>query len=105
MIRFLVLYPEPADRDAFDRHYFETHVPLAKRLPGLRRYDFSRTPRLIRGTDPYYIVAELAWDDMESLQQDFASPLGQELANDVDQLAELCPGIQSMIYAPEPVGG
>jgi uncharacterized protein (TIGR02118 family) len=103
MIRFLVLYPDPTDTEAFDRHYFETHVPLAKRLPGLRSYDFSRTPQQIRGTEHYYIVAELAWDDMASLRQDFASPLGQELTRDVDQLAELCPGIQSMVYAPEPV--
>jgi len=35
---------------------------------------------------------------MASLQRDFASPLGQETAQDVDQLAEWCPGIRSMVF-------
>jgi hypothetical protein len=36
------------------------------------------------------MVAEFDWDDMDSLRQDFASPLGQEIASDVDQLASWC---------------
>jgi hypothetical protein len=46
-------------------------------------------------------VAELGWDDMVSLRRDFASPLGQEAARDADALAELCPGIHSMIFELE----
>jgi uncharacterized protein (TIGR02118 family) len=38
MVRFLVLYDQPEDPEAFDRHYREVHIPLAKKLPGLRRY-------------------------------------------------------------------
>jgi uncharacterized protein (TIGR02118 family) len=37
MIRFLVLYRQPSDVAAFERHYLGVHVPLAKQLPGLRR--------------------------------------------------------------------
>ena len=80
MVRFLVLYPQPTDPAAFDRHYMEVHVPLAKRLPGLRSYTLCRRPSPIRGPEPYYQVAELDWDDMDSLQRDFASPLGEEVA-------------------------
>jgi uncharacterized protein (TIGR02118 family) len=29
MVRFLVLYPQPADVGAFQRHYYDVHVPLA----------------------------------------------------------------------------
>lgn len=98
MVRFLIWYQQPTDVQAFEQHYFEVHVPLAKRLPGLRRYTVSRNPSRVRGPDPHYLVAELDWDDMASLQQDFASPLGQETARDVDKLGELCPGIHSMIF-------
>ncbi|MCB1431328.1 MAG: EthD family reductase [Alphaproteobacteria bacterium] len=28
-----VLYGQPTDRSAFDRHYAETHVPLVERIP------------------------------------------------------------------------
>ena len=38
----IVVYRTPADPAAFEKHYFETHVPLAKQLPGLRSYEVSR---------------------------------------------------------------
>ena len=37
MTRFLILYNKPDDVRAFERHYNETHIPLAKKMPGLRR--------------------------------------------------------------------
>jgi len=102
MVRFLVLYPRPADAAAFDRHYFDVHVPMAKQLPGLRRYTVSRNAAPVRGAAPFHLVAELDWDDMESLRGDFASPLGQETARDVeDNLARLCPGMHSTVFALE----
>ncbi|MCA1835017.1 MAG: EthD family reductase [Actinobacteria bacterium] len=101
MIRFLVLYPRPTDLAAFERHYRDVHIPLTKKLPGLRSYKTSRSAVAIRGPEPYYLIAELEWDDMASLQRDFASPLGRETARDVDRLAELCPGIHSMVYELE----
>lgn len=101
MVRFVVLYQRPTDVEAFDRHYFEVHVPLAKKLRGLRSYSVSRNPSAVRGPEPYHLVAELDWDDMASLQRDFASPLGQDAARDADILAELCPGMHSMIFELE----
>jgi uncharacterized protein (TIGR02118 family) len=101
MVRFLVLYQHPTDPVAFDHHYYEVHVPLAKKLPGLRSYTTSRGGTAVRGQEPYYLIAELDRDDMASLQRDFASPLGQETARDVDRLAEFCPGIHSMTYELE----
>ena len=87
MVRFLVLYETPADPAAFDRHYRDVHIPLAKQLPGLRRYTISRHHKAVRGDRSCYLVAELDWDDMESLQQAFASPIGQATAADVPVLA------------------
>lgn len=101
MVRFLVLYSQPSDTEAFDRHYFGTHIPLAKQLPGLRNYKIGRNISQVRGESPYYLVGELDWDDLPSLQADFASPLGRQLAQDVDTLGDLCPGIQSMVYELE----
>ena len=37
MARFLVLWGTPEDPDYFERHYREIHVPLVKKLPGVRR--------------------------------------------------------------------
>jgi uncharacterized protein (TIGR02118 family) len=101
MVHFFVAYEQPFDVAAFDRHYFDVHVPLAKRLPGLRRYSISRNPRTVRGPEPYHLVALLDWDDMDSLRQDFASSLGREMTRDVDHLATLCPGIRSTVFELE----
>ena len=34
MARMVVIYRTPKNVEAFDRHYFEIHVPLAKKIPG-----------------------------------------------------------------------
>jgi uncharacterized protein (TIGR02118 family) len=101
MVRFLVLYSQPDDPGAFDRHYREVHIPLAKKLPGLRRYTVSRNIGAVRGGEPYYLVAELDWDDMESMRAAFRSPEGRATAEDVPKFAPA--GVHSMIFEVEDV--
>jgi uncharacterized protein (TIGR02118 family) len=83
MARMVVIYRTPENPAAFDRHYFETHVPLAKKLPGLRKYEVSRGPIASPGgpTD-FYLVATLHFDDLAAIRAAFASPCGQEAAAD-----------------------
>jgi uncharacterized protein (TIGR02118 family) len=86
MVRFLVLYDTPEDPQAFDKHYNDIHIPLAKQLPGLLRYTVSRNITPVRGKQ-YYLVAELDWESMEAMQAAFASELGQEVGADVPKFA------------------
>ena len=95
--RFLALYETPADPGAFDRHYREIHIPLGRRLPGLRRYAVGRDAAAVRG-EPYYLIAELDWDTMDELRAAFASPEGRATAADAARLAELAP-VRSMIFS------
>lgn len=101
MVRFLVLYDRPEDAEAFERHYWKVHIPLARRLPGLRRYRIGRNPRSIRGARASYLVAELAWDDRAALQQAFDSPEGKATAADMAQMPS--GGVRSLIYELEEV--
>ena len=93
----------PTDVDAFERHYREVHIPLARKLAGLRRYTLSRNASVVRGEEPHYRIAELDWDDMASLRRAFDSPEGRDVAEDVAKLAELSPDPQSEIYELEDV--
>ena len=101
MARFLVLWDTPEDPDGFERHYREVHVPLVKKLPGIRRYTFSRDMAPVRG-DRYYRIAELDFDDLTALRRAFVSPEGCAAASDVDTLASIAGArVRSMIYELE----
>jgi len=86
MVRFLVLYDTPEDPAAFDKHYNEVHIPLAKQLPGLRRYTVSKNVAPVRGKQ-YYLVAELDWESTEAMQAAFGSEIGKQSAADVLKFA------------------
>lgn len=88
MTRMLVVYSTPDDPAAFDRHYFDVHVPLAKRLPGLVSYEVSEGPVAVMGSaPPTYRAAILTFPSMEALRAAFASDLGRECAADRRLLA------------------
>ncbi|MGO8227208.1 EthD family reductase, partial [Rhizobium ruizarguesonis] len=41
MAGLVAIYKKPADVEAFEKRYFGTHIPLAKTMPGIRRYEVS----------------------------------------------------------------
>jgi uncharacterized protein (TIGR02118 family) len=54
MARLVVLYKTPKNAEAFDRYYASTHIPIAKKVPGLERSghpraraEFTLSPRCI----------------------------------------------------------
>ena len=88
MAQLVVTYGTPADPAAFDRHYAEVHVPLAHKLPGLRRFELSNgavaTPD---GPSDVHMIAILTFDSMADIAAAFASPEGQAAAADVATFA------------------
>ena len=88
MGRLVVLYKTPKDAAAFDKHYFETHVPLAKRIPGLRKYEVSQGPVVTpAGLSGFHLIATLHFDDIAAIQRAFASPEGHATAADLQNFA------------------
>jgi uncharacterized protein (TIGR02118 family) len=79
--RFLVMYDTPSDVEAFERHYRDVHIPLARQYPGLRRFTCSHEPAAVIG-EPCYMVAMLDWDDMAALEAALGSEIGQRTAAD-----------------------
>lgn len=88
MARLLVMYKTPKDPAAFDRYYFDKHVPLANAIPGLRKYEVSKGPVATpAGPSGIHLVAILHFDDMAAIQRAFASSEGQAAAADVQTFA------------------
>src|ERR1700752_1163061 len=88
MARLMVMYRTPKQADDFDRYYFDSHVPIAKRIPGLRKYEVSQGP-VVTPTGPsnFHLIATLHFDNLAAVQAAFASAEGQAAAADVQTFA------------------
>ncbi len=63
------MYKTPKDTAAFDKHYFEKHVQIAKKTPGLRKYEVSQGPVVTpAGPSGYHLVALLHFDNLAATQ-------------------------------------
>jgi len=87
MAQLVVMYKTPKDTAAFDKHYFEKHVSIAKKIPGLRKYEVSQGPVATpAGPSGYHLVAVLHFDNLAAIQAAFGSAEGQAAAADVQTL-------------------
>ena len=86
MIKLTVLYGPPTDTSAFDAHYRDVHAPLAKKIPGLTRFEAGTVTTLDGSEPPYHLMAQLWFDDMTSFGAGMGSPEGQAAAADICNL-------------------
>jgi uncharacterized protein (TIGR02118 family) len=88
MAEVMVHYKTPKDTSAFDKYYAETHIPLAKKMPGLRKFQVSRGPVATpAGLSGIHMVAILTFDSMAAIQSAFGSAEGKATAADVPKFA------------------
>lgn len=92
-VTMIALYKEPADREKFDAHYFGTHIPLVRKIPGLQRTEVNR----FTGKDaPYYLMATLYFNTKEERKAGLSSPEGQATSADLANFAE--PGTYTIAF-------
>lgn len=82
MAKMTVIYKTPKDKEAFNQHYFKVHIPLAKKLPGLRKYEVSEGPIFSPRDSDVYFIANLRFDSMDAIKTAFASETGKLCAAD-----------------------
>ncbi|MDE2332044.1 MAG: EthD family reductase [Bradyrhizobium sp.] len=88
MAQLMVMYRTPKDNAAFDKHYYEMHVPLAKKIPGLRKYEVSNGPvETPAGPSAFHLIAILTFDSVAAVQAAFGSAEGKVAATDVQKFA------------------
>lgn len=78
---------EGMTREQFAGYWLEKHAPLAKKMPGLRKYVID----IVQATDGeepgYQGTAELRFNSLGDLQKAFASPEGKKAVDDVKNFA------------------
>jgi uncharacterized protein (TIGR02118 family) len=70
--KIVVLYPQPADVDKFERDYTEDHAPMvsAEKMHGLTKFVATRLVGTPTGeAPPFYRMAELHFPSMQALQE------------------------------------
>lgn len=95
----IAIHKTPKDRDAFDKHYFEVHIPLAKKLPGLIKYDVGKSPIISpTGHSDIYCIGTLHFESMDAIKAAFASAEGQACAADRRILAPTNDDVQIYLF-------
>ncbi len=88
MAHVVVMYKTPKDTAAFDEYYLSTHVPIAKKIPGLKKYEVSQGPVATpAGPSGYHLIATLHFDNLAAVQAGFGSAEGKAAAADVQKFA------------------
>jgi len=97
MVKMVVLYKTPGDREKFDSHYLGTHVPLCEKLPGVQRIEVTRFTKAMGGDPPFYLMTEIAWNTQAEMDAALASPENKAVYRDARDNIE--PGLMTVTFA------
>ncbi|HYC82180.1 MAG TPA: EthD family reductase [Solirubrobacterales bacterium] len=82
-------FPPPGEEEAFERHYWEVHVPLAAAIPGTLSLTLTRTDHGLEDAPPsYYRVAETVFESEQALAAAMATPEWAALRADAAAMHE-----------------
>ena len=74
MAKMVIMYEEPNDKEKFDEHYFNVHVPLGRNIPNIIKDSVHRVVGSQNTHLNLYLITILEFENMEKLQEAFASP-------------------------------
>jgi len=97
MVKMIALYTEPTDREAFDSHYFGTHIPLVNKIPGLVKTEVNRVTGAASGPAPYYLMVSLYFNSKEEMDTALATPEGRATGKDLRNFTT--PGQATITFA------
>lgn len=97
MAKLIALYKQPADPEAFEEAYFQTHMPLIEKVPGLQKTVLTRFTRSLMGED-FYLMAEMYFSDREALKTAMKSP---EMGAAGETLNSFAAGLVTLLFGEE----
>jgi uncharacterized protein (TIGR02118 family) len=88
MMKVTVLYGNPTSPEQFEKYYGGTHLPLAAKMKGVARAEFTRFVSGPDGAKPaFYRMAELYFPTQAQMEQSLKSPEGQAAVADIPKFA------------------
>lgn len=105
MYRMTILYGMPTDPEAFRRYYYDTHIPIARRMKGLTGWNLQwiDDPAAPGTAAPnkYMLVADLYAESADAMNSILASPEGKAASADLDNF--VTGGVEFLAGAEEQV--
>ncbi len=100
MIKLTVIYGHPTDVTAFEDYYKNTHLPLAAKMTGFEKVEFTKFISAPDGSAAaHYRMAEFWFTDPAALQTTMGSHEGQATAADIANFAT--GGVKLLVGAVE----
>ncbi|ANS32533.1 EthD family reductase [Rhodococcus opacus] len=96
MHTLMVLYNQPRDPDIFRAYYHDIHLPLARKLPGVRAIRYALDVSATDGDSPFFAIFEADFDSPEAMVAALASDEGATAEADVPNFAD---GVQILHFA------
>ncbi len=83
MVKLVALYRKPSDVSGFEAHFREIHVPLVRKMPGLKRIEVSHFTGSPGGEPKFYMMAELYFENKDAMMAALNSEEGKAAGKDV----------------------
>ena len=87
-MKLIALYSHPENPEDFDQAYFQGHLPLIKKVPGLEDVKAVKHSRTFVGEKAPYMIAEMTFADKESLIAGLNSPEMATAGENLDSFAK-----------------
>lgn len=96
-MKLVALYNQPPNAEVFDQAYFNTHLPLLNKVPGLQKTVITRFTRNLMGEN-LYMMAEMYFNDQSALKAAMKSP---EMTAAGENLNGFASGLVTLLYGEE----
>jgi len=86
MVKLIALYRKAEDAEAlaeFEKHYYEVHMPLVLKTPGLIKSEVAKITGLPGMENKYHLMAEMYYADMDAFNAAMATPEGRAAGKDL----------------------
>lgn len=87
MVKLIALYRNPSEPVEFDKHYFEIHIPLVRKFPGLKKIEVTRVTGAPIGEAKFHLMAEMYFDTKDAMDAALASSEGKAVTRDIMSFA------------------
>ncbi|HEV2034232.1 MAG TPA: EthD family reductase [Candidatus Dormibacteraeota bacterium] len=84
MARIVAFHKRPTDPEAFLKYYRDVHIPIVRKIPGVRNIRWGKVLRTADGSpDPCWLISDVYFDNLGALETALRSPEMQESFADV----------------------